>query len=126
MELLRRDPISSFLADGGSWADAVEMEYTLEIPIWEGQLKGVVGRKGPSAERHKARLLKHLQQAYTYLGEPGKAEMRLAQFQKEWEEEQMGKPKAKTVTAPKAVMGGAPKPKAVKNAWAALADSDDD
>ena len=124
LELLRKDPVANFLADGGSWADAIELDYTLNIPIWEGQLKGAVGRKGPSAERHKARLLKHLQEAYSYLGQPGKELERLAVFQREYEEAQAAKGKPKVVAVPKA--GGAPKPKAGGNAWAALADSEED
>ena len=138
LDLMRKaDPVSKFLAESGSWADAIELDYQLQIPIWEGQLKGAVGRFGPSAERHKARLLKHLQEAYSYLGMPGRAEARMAQFQREWEAEKGEKAKAKAAAAkakaeaPKgaaaaagAGAGAAPKPKASGNAWAALADSD--
>jgi hypothetical protein len=131
LDIMRKaDPVSKFLADGGSWADAIELDYQLQIPVWEGQLKGAVGRFGPSAERHKARLLQHLQEAYTYLGQTGKAEARMAQFQREWEEEKGEKAKAKAAAAKakaEAPKGGAgPKPKAPMNAWAALADSDDE
>lgn len=129
LDIMRKaDPVSKFLADGGSWADAIELDYQLQIPIWEGQLKGAVGRFGPSAERHKARLLKHLQEAYGYLGMSGRAEARMAQFQREWEESKGEKAKAKAdkakakANAPKAA--GAPK--APVNAWAALADSEED
>lgn len=177
-KLFSGDPILNFLADGGSWADAIEMEYKLaipiweaklkatfgqftseseeerarllrqlenaysflgqpgrarvrvaefyreyvilNIPIWEGQLRGAVGRKGPSAERHKARLLEHLREAYGFLGQPGRELEMLALFQREYEAEQAAKGKEK------AGRGGASKPKATTNNWAALADSEED
>ena len=122
LDMMKGDPVSKFLADGGTWADAIALQYSLQLPLWEGQLKGAVGRKGPSAERHKARLMQHLQEAYNYMGQTGKAERQLAAFQAEWEEEQAAKANTKAKAAlPKAA--AKPKPKGT-NAWEVLAASD--
>ena len=62
------DPILRFLADGGSWADAVEMEYDLKIPVWSAQLKKAMAKRGPSAVKHQQRVLADLREAYAYKG----------------------------------------------------------
>ena len=129
-----QDPVLNFLTDGGSWADAAEMEATLKIPVLEAQLQAAV-RKGPnpSAERHRQRLLADLRQAYSDTYRPAsRADALLAAAQEEWAKEKgqskekkaapstPSKP-AKTPEAP-----GAPvKPKRPSN-WAALMDSDSD
>ena len=93
MDVLLADPIFRFLADGGSWADAVEMEEEMmaetkakeqakrleeavaSIPKWEAQLAALLRKpQNPSALRHKARLLKSLREAYAHAGQdPSKA-----------------------------------------------------
>lgn len=62
-------PITRFLADGGSWADAVEMEYEqILIPMWSAQLRASLGKKAPSAERRRQVLIRDLREAYSYCG----------------------------------------------------------
>jgi phage gpG-like protein len=66
------DPITRYLADGGSWANAVEMEYEQNlIPKWSRQLQASLGKKSPSAEKHRQRLIDDLQMAYAYCGISG-------------------------------------------------------
>lgn len=66
------DPITRYLADGGSWANAVEMDYEQNlIPKWTRQLKASLGKKSPSAEKHRQRLIDDLQSAYSYCGVSG-------------------------------------------------------
>lgn len=63
------DPITRYLADGGSWANAVEMEYEQHlIPKWTRQLQASLGKKSPSAEKHRQRLIDDLKSAYAYCG----------------------------------------------------------
>ena len=127
MDLLRQNPISRFLDDGGSWGDATAMDYELNLPIWEAQLKGSLGKVSPSAVAHRARLLKHMEEAYLYLlGEPERAHAKLVAFQREWEEQQKVKVKStptKKATSTRVVGNVANK---TKNAWAALAESDEE
>lgn len=79
--LLLDDPILRFLADGGSWADAIEMDYDLKIPVWGAQLKKAMAKKGPSAVKHQQRILADLQGAYAFKGISGKAfEAKLAEL----------------------------------------------
>jgi hypothetical protein len=70
---LDADPILRFLADGGSWADAIEMDYEQNlIPLWTSQLKGCSPKKrSPSALKHRQRLIDNLQSAYAYCGVSG-------------------------------------------------------
>jgi hypothetical protein len=68
------DPIFKFLANGGSWADAVEMEYTLnDIPKWSKQLQAAFLKHSPSAKAHQQRLIEKLREAYAYCGISGEA-----------------------------------------------------
>jgi hypothetical protein len=123
MALVQGDPVSRFLANGGSWADAIELEYSLQIPNWEAQLKATATRKGPSAERHRQRLVKSLNEAYTFIGKPADtADKLLASYLAA--DVATGKPKPAPKAEAKPPSGG--KPKAPKNAWSALADSDSD
>ena len=66
--LLMDDPITRFLADGGSWADAVGMDYELKIPVWAAQLKKAMTKRGASAVKHQERLRTDIDSAYAYLG----------------------------------------------------------
>ena len=130
------DPVLRYLANGGSWGDAVMMEEDLaverkakeeaerleraveSIPKWEAQLEAVL-RKGsmtPSALKHKARLLESLREAYRHAGrDPMDADAFLAAV----EAKAKGEQQAKAVAAAKA----AAKP---KGAFGALADSDEE
>lgn len=133
-EMIADDPILRFLANGGSWADAVEMEEAAaeerrevekagrmeraveSIPRWEAQLEAVVkkGSKTPSALKHKARLLESLREAYAHAGrDPRGADAFLAEA--EAKGKGRGKVEVKAATEGKG-----------KNAWDAFADSDDD
>lgn len=71
--LLSSDPILRFLAHGGSWADAVEMEYANQIPKWSKQLQAAYLKHSPSAKVHQKRLEDRLREAYSYSGVNGKA-----------------------------------------------------
>jgi hypothetical protein len=62
------DSVLRFLIDGGSWADAVEMEYSLTVPVLEAQLKAAVKKQNPSGERYRAKLLGELREAYSFMG----------------------------------------------------------
>jgi hypothetical protein len=82
------DPVVRFLANGGAWGDAQLMVDELEkeraaaaeaerlaravesIPKWEGQLEALL-RKAmtPSAQKHKARLIESLREAYAAAGQ---------------------------------------------------------
>ncbi len=63
------NPITRFLADGGSWADAVQMEYeTILIPKWEGQIRGSLHKHSPSAVKHRQRVMADLLDAYAFCG----------------------------------------------------------
>jgi hypothetical protein len=138
-EMIAADPILQFLANGGSWADAVEMDERMQeerraaaevvrlaaaveaIPKWEGQLEAVVrkGSKTPSALAHKARLLASLREAYAHAGrDPSTADAYLARV------EAVVASAAAAKAAKEEKKGGAA-PKG-KNAWSALVDSDDD
>lgn len=66
--LLEGDSVLRFLIDGGSWADAVEMEYSLTVPVLEAQLKAAVKKQNPSGERYRAKLLGELREAYSFMG----------------------------------------------------------
>ncbi len=125
LELMRAaDPVSRFLADGGSWADAIELEYSLQIPVWEAQLKAAATKTNPAAERYRQRLVKDLKEAYTYIGKPADtADKLLATY---LAEAQAAKPKGKPAAKPAEAPKGGSKPTAPRNAWAALADSDSD
>jgi hypothetical protein len=135
-EMIADDPILRFLANGGSWADAVEMEEVaaeerrgvekaerLEkaveaIPKWEAQLEATVrkGRRDPSALKHKARLLESLREAYAHAGrDPREAVTFLAEAEAKATGKGKGKVEVKAATAGKG-----------KNTWDAFADSDDD
>lgn len=138
-EMIAADPILQFLANGGSWADAVEMEEEMmakrrvaeeaerlaraveSIPKWEGQLEAVVrkGSKTPSALAHKARLLASLREAYAHAGrDPTTADAFLARAEAEVAVAATAKAKKEEKKAANAPKG--------KNAWGALADSDDE
>jgi hypothetical protein len=66
------NPITRFLADGGSWADAVHMEYqTILIPKWEAQIRNSLHKHSPSAIKHRERVMADLRDAYAYCGMTG-------------------------------------------------------
>ncbi len=71
--LISSDPILKFLANGGSWADAIEMEYAKDIPKWSKQLQAAYLKHSPSAKVHQKRLEDKLREAYSYSGVNGKA-----------------------------------------------------
>lgn len=129
-EMIAADPISQFLANGGSWADAAEMEERVmeerraveaaerleraveAIPKWRAQLEATVrkGSKTPSALKHKARLLESLREAYAHAGrDPNTANAFLGELEAGVAAGAVAKP----------AKGGAPKGK-----WGALAGSD--
>lgn len=136
MELIMSDPISRFLANGGSWADAMEMEEEARlqraveaIPKWEAQLEAVLRKpQNPSALRHKARLLESLREAYVHARRPpSDADAFLAAAEAALKEEGAAKPKKQQSAPPK----GAQTSRGVqaaktKNTFAGLADSDSD
>lgn len=75
-------PYNRYLADGGSWATAMEMIESLEydqkrldyeqnlIPKWTSQLKASLKKKSPSADKHRQRLIGDLEWAYAFCGRP--------------------------------------------------------
>lgn len=65
---LEGDSVLKFLVDGGSWADAIEMEALMRIPILEAQLKAALKKQNPSGRRHRIKLLAELVGDYAYLG----------------------------------------------------------
>lgn len=66
------DPITRYLADGGSWAVAVEMDYKQNyIPKWTRQLKASLKKKSPSALAYRQTLINDLESAYAYCGITG-------------------------------------------------------
>ncbi len=129
------DPVLKYLANGGSWGDAALMEEEMEaerkakaeaerlaqavesIPKWEAQLEAVLRKNmTPSAQKHKARLVESLREAYGHAGQdPAMADAFLAAAEAKGKAEQQ----AKAVVAAKV----AAKP---KGAFGALADSDDE
>jgi Asp-tRNA(Asn)/Glu-tRNA(Gln) amidotransferase C subunit len=131
------DPVLRFLANGGAWGDAQLMEDELQrereaeqeadrlaravesIPKWEGQLEAVLRKHmTPSAEKHKARLVQSLREAYAAAGrDPSSVDAFLAAAEAAGQEEVQAKAKAKAKAAAK--------PKG-KGAFAALADSDEE
>ena len=68
------DPILKYLANGGSWAISIEMDYTLNlIPKWAEQYKAALKKHSPSAKAHQQRLLNKLKDAYAFCGIVGEA-----------------------------------------------------
>ncbi len=124
VQMIEADPILKFLANGGSWAEAAEMEEAERlkravesIPKWEAQLEAVLRKpQNPSALRHKARLVESLREAYEQAGrDAGAADAYLA----------AAEAKVKAAAGPRAPGGGEP-PAKPRGAWAALVDSDEE
>lgn len=118
--LFQDDPVSKFLIDGGSWADAIQMELELEIPILEARLKAACKKQNPSAERFRAKLLAELRSAYLYTGKNSTeaADAFLAEALTSSRAEK-GKPK------PKPLPINTKKPTS-KNTWDLLVNDSDD
>lgn len=121
--LMQEDPVSKFLIDGGSWADAIEMELLLtDIPILEARIKAACKKQNPSAERYRAKLLGELRSAYSYVGKGSQAA-------DDFLAAALAVKAAPVKAAPaKATSNAAPAAKkASQNAWDLLAiDSDDE
>lgn len=134
IDTLKGDPVLTFLVNGGSWADAIEMEAKMRIPVLEAQLKAAVKKQNPSGAKHRERLVKQLKEDYAYLGKnTGQVDKLLEEetaaylFQKA-----QGAPRAAPVAAtpPPRARGMAPPQAPVKaprpGRFAALDDSDSD
>lgn len=120
--LFQDDPVSKFLIDGGSWADAIEMDLELEIPILEARLRAACKKQNPSAERFRAKLLTELRAAYSYTGKGTEAaDAFLAEALTSSRAE-----KAKPKPLPLPTNTTNTKKPTSKNAWDLLANDSDD
>ena len=127
------DPVLKFLVDGGSWADAMELEATLRIPVLEAQLKAAFKKQNPSGEAHRQRLLKQLKEDYAYLGRSTERADKFFQDAEAaylFEKAQRGPKAAAVSTPPPKNRANAPPQAPVKaprpGRWAALDDEDSD
>jgi hypothetical protein len=111
------DAFTKFIVDGGSWADAMSIQASLDIPILEAKLKAAVKKQNPSGERYRAKLLAELRSAYA--DTPGKksedADTFLADALAAYEAEKAAKKAAKAGTATPAKAKATP-----KDAWVLL------
>jgi hypothetical protein len=121
--LMQDDPVSKFLINGGSWADAIEMELLLtDIPVLEARIIAACKKQNPSAERYRAKLLGELRSAYYYVGKGSQAADDFLA------EALTAKAVPKKAVATKTVSNAAPvAKKSTQNTWDLLAiDSDDE
>ena len=126
--LFQDDPVSKFLIDGGSWADAIEMDLELEIPILEARLRATCKKQNPSAERFRAKLLTELRAAYSYTGKGTEAADAFLAEALTSSRAEKGKPKPKPLPLPLPLPTNTTNTKkpTSKNAWDLLANDSDD
>ena len=115
--LFQDDPVSKFLIDGGSWADAIEMQTKLDLPVLEARLKAACKKQNPSAERYRAKLLDELRSAYSYIGKGADAGDAFLAEALASHQTGKAKPAQSKATEKKATS---------KNAWELLANDSDD
>jgi hypothetical protein len=118
--LFQEDPVTKFLINGGSWADAEEMEAYRNISVLEARITAACKKQNPSAERYRAKLLEELRSDYIYVGKGSKAaDAFLA--------EALAAKLAEKAAPPKTASNAAPAAKKIpKNTWELLADDSDD
>lgn len=115
ISLMENDPVYKFLIDGGSWADAIEMEILENTLVLEAKLKAATKKQNPSAQRYCAKLLEELRSAYAYVGKGSEKADEF--FQEALASHTAPKPKEKAKAEKKTTS---------QNAWDLLANDSDD